>query len=118
MTLAPAGRRAIFSSPRRSSLMNTATDKQRKALGKGLSALLPARTLPALSANAAPVVQPVSSLPIDSIKPNPMQPRSVFNPDRLEELAASIRSNGIIQPLVVRQADGDYQIVAGERRWR
>jgi len=47
-----------------------------------------------------------------------MQPRTVFQADRLEELAASIRANGIIQPIVVRQHEGGYQIVAGERRWR
>jgi ParB family chromosome partitioning protein len=47
-----------------------------------------------------------------------MQPRTVFQPDRLEELAASIRSNGIIQPIVVRRHNDGYQIVAGERRWR
>jgi ParB family chromosome partitioning protein len=57
-------------------------------------------------------------LPIDAIQPNPMQPRSVFNPDRLEELAASIRANGIIQPLIVRRHGDAYQLVAGERRWR
>jgi ParB family chromosome partitioning protein len=47
-----------------------------------------------------------------------MQPRTVFQPDRLQELAASIRAHGIIQPLIVREAGDDYQIVAGERRWR
>lgn len=95
--------------------MNTAADKQRKALGKGLSALLPARPAP-----ASPPVQTAhpTSLPIDSIHPNPMQPRTIFQPDRLEELAASIRANGIIQPLIVRAHGDRYQIVAGERRWR
>jgi len=93
--------------------MNTGADKQRKALGKGLSALLPARPTPAPPAPAHP-----TSLPIDSIHPNPMQPRTVFQPDRLEELAASIRANGIIQPLIVRSHGDHYQMVAGERRWR
>jgi ParB family chromosome partitioning protein len=99
--------------------MNTGVDKQRKALGKGLSALLPTRVTqddPATSTlppSTAPVV-----LPIEAIQPNPMQPRSVFQSERLEELAASIKANGIIQPIVVRQHQASYQIVAGERRWR
>ena len=65
----------------------------------------------------APELRP-QTLPIDAIKPNPMQPRTVFQPDRLEELAASIRAHGIIQPLIVRETPAGYQIVAGERRWR
>jgi ParB family chromosome partitioning protein len=59
-----------------------------------------------------------NTVAIDAIAPNPLQPRTVFQPDRLEELAASIRANGIIQPLIVRRAGLSYQIVAGERRWR
>ena len=96
--------------------MNSGTDKPRKALGKGLSALLPSRPTP-VPANMVQVPAP-ASLPIDSIRPNPMQPRTVFQADRLEELAASIRANGIIQPLIVRRSGDAYQIVAGERRWR
>ncbi len=89
----------------------------RKALGKGLGALLPTR--PLSPAPAEPVVaEPTSSIPIDSIDPNPLQPRRLFHPERLAELAQSIRANGIIQPLVVRQVGGRYQLVAGERRWR
>ena len=57
-------------------------------------------------------------LPIDLIDPNPLQPRTVFHPDRLQELAHSIRTNGIIQPLIVRPHRDRYQLVAGERRWR
>ena len=95
--------------------MNSATDKPRKALGRGLSALLPARTGASASATAP---QRPTRLPIDAIHPNPMQPRSVFNSDRLDELAASIRANGIIQPLIVRRHGDAYQLVAGERRWR
>jgi ParB family chromosome partitioning protein len=59
-----------------------------------------------------------SKLGIEAIHPNPMQPRVVFQPERLEELAASIRANGIIQPLIVRRVGDQYQLVAGERRWR
>jgi ParB family transcriptional regulator, chromosome partitioning protein len=102
--------------------MNSATDKPRKALGRGLSALLPSRPANAPGVAAAspsvPLQQHPTKLPIDAIQPNPMQPRSVFNTDRLEELAASIRANGIIQPLIVRRHGDTYQLVAGERRWR
>lgn len=99
--------------------MNTGVDKQRRALGKGLSALLPSRPI----VDAGPTPPPSqerspSRVPIESIQPNPMQPRSIFHFDRLEELAASIRANGIIQPLVVRKHEDSYQIIAGERRWR
>jgi ParB family chromosome partitioning protein len=55
---------------------------------------------------------------VSEIHPNPLQPRTNFDQARLEELAQSIRVNGIIQPLVVRKADGGYELVAGERRWR
>jgi ParB family chromosome partitioning protein len=57
-------------------------------------------------------------IPIQSIEPNPLQPRRLFQAERLAELAQSIRANGIIQPLVVRKVAGRYQLVAGERRWR
>jgi ParB family chromosome partitioning protein len=98
--------------------MSNATDKKHKALGRGLSALLPPR--PPAAAPAAPAAPQATqlSLPIESIVPNPLQPRSVFQPERLAELAASIHANGIIQPLIVRRHGDGYQIVAGERRWR
>jgi ParB family chromosome partitioning protein len=102
--------------------MTTATDKQRKALGRGLSALLPPRQTAAAEVRLHEPVGGESGmltrLPIDSIQPNPLQPRVNFQADRLEELAASIRANGIIQPLIVRRHGEHYQIVAGERRWR
>lgn len=103
--------------------MSSATDKQRKVLGKGLSALLPARPTGSAAAATAPAAELKSPaapqrLPLASIHANPMQPRTIFQADRLEELAASIRANGIIQPIVVREHQGGYQIVAGERRWR
>jgi ParB family transcriptional regulator, chromosome partitioning protein len=105
--------------------MNSANDKQRKALGKGLSALLPGRSQPATPAVASAVAPATANganrpgtLPLNLIQPNPMQPRTVFSSDGLQELAASIRANGIIQPLIVRQLGDSYQIVAGERRWR
>src|SRR5207244_1386079 len=86
------------------------------APGQGLVALLP--TGPPV-APPPPVREETSSnAAIDSIDPNPLQPRKLFQNERLEELAQSIRSNGIIQPLVVRRSGDRYQLVAGERRWR
>jgi ParB family transcriptional regulator, chromosome partitioning protein len=93
--------------------MSTANDKHRKALGKGLSSLIPAKPAPAGS-----LTERASRLPIEVIEPNPMQPRTVFDPGGLEELTNSIRANGIIQPLIVRRNGSRFQIVAGERRWR
>ena len=87
----------------------------RKVLGKGLSALLPTRP------TATPVEPPpeiTNSIGIDQIDPNPLQPRRLFQQERLAELAQSIVANGIIQPLVVRKVGERYQLVAGERRWR
>jgi ParB family chromosome partitioning protein len=102
--------------------MNEAVDKQRKALGKGLAALLPGKAFGNTSGTAVVTATisapPPTMLPVDAISPNPMQPRTVFQHDRLEELAASIRANGIIQPLIVRRHEGQYQLIAGERRWR
>lgn len=85
------------------------TDK-RPALGKGLSALIPDAPAPRLS--------PVE-LDIDLLVPNAYQPRTHPDESRLDELARSIKANGVIQPIVVRKLDnGTYQIIAGERRWR
>jgi ParB family chromosome partitioning protein len=100
--------------------MTSGFDKQRRALGKGLSALLPQKpAAPQTSSDGstAPGWAP-RALSLDDIRPNPLQPRTNFRDDKLEELAQSIRVNGIIQPLIVRHVDGGYQIVAGERRWR
>lgn len=102
--------------------MSNAPDKSRRALGKGLSALLPAKPVAVAAAQPAPAPQPVSEgptrIPIDMIDPNPLQPRTVFASDRLEELAQSIRANGVIQPLIVRREGARYELIAGERRWR
>ncbi len=94
------------------------TDNPRRALGKGLSALLPTRPRRPGARRAAIPDETSQTVPIDSIDPNPLQPRRVFNSERLSELAQSIRTNGIIQPLVVRKVGDRYQLVAGERRWR
>jgi ParB family transcriptional regulator, chromosome partitioning protein len=81
---------------------------KRKALGKGLGALLP---------GPEPEDAP-SEVPIDALEPNPYQPRQTIHPERLAELAASIRESGIVQPILVRRRNGRFQIIAGERRWR
>lgn len=91
------------------------TENPRKVLGRGLGALLPTRPPEPL---APPPAEPAQTISIEAIDPNPLQPRRAFQADRLEELAQSIRANGIIQPLVVRRAGDRYQLVAGERRWR
>jgi ParB family chromosome partitioning protein len=96
-------------------------DNQRRALGKGLSALLPTRApepAPPVEAPQPVADQTSHTISIESIDANPTQPRRVFQAERLAELAQSIRENGIIQPLVVRKAGDRYQLVAGERRWR
>lgn len=105
--------------------MSSATDQPRKALGKGLSSLLPTNrsTAPAPPPPAAPAppAEPASGplqVEIDLIDANPLQPRTVFQEERLAELSQSIRENGIIQPLVVRKAGARFQLIAGERRLR
>ena len=98
--------------------------EKRPALGRGLSALIPpARPVPAPQAPpAAPapardLMRP-TEIDIDLLAPNPRQPRQHIEETHLDELAQSIRSHGLIQPIVVRRADNRYEIVAGERRWR
>jgi ParB family chromosome partitioning protein len=83
---------------------------KRPALGKGLSALIPDAPEPRSGAGI--------EVDIDRLSPNALQPRGRFDDERLEELAASIKSNGIIQPIVVRKVGERFQIIAGERRWR
>jgi ParB family transcriptional regulator, chromosome partitioning protein len=86
--------------------------KSNKALGKGLSALLPPKS-------AAPVeVAGMAEVDIDIVDPHPGQPRSVFRADKLQELADSIKANGIVQPLIVQKSESRYLLIAGERRWR
>src|SRR4051812_34292488 len=113
MTSGPKERKVISSWPRRYSPMNKAPDAPRRALGKGLTALLPSRPPQNIepAATPPPVPQNPTSVRIDEIDANPVQPRRVFEAERLQELAASIRSNGIIQPIVVRPHGGRYQLV-------
>lgn len=86
---------------------------QRKALGRGLDSLISMDDTPARGTSA------INDVPLDKITPNPEQPRTTFDENALEELAASIRELGIIQPLSLRKTGPDtYQIIAGERRFR
>jgi ParB family transcriptional regulator, chromosome partitioning protein len=90
-------------------------DARRRGLGRGLGALIPEVT------HAPPRPEPESTAwaALASISPNPLQPRDVFDETALDELAASIREKGLLQPLVVRRTkDGNYQLIAGERRFR
>src|SRR5207302_5337388 len=98
--------------------ITTATAGPRKALGRGLESLLPSAR-PAEPIGATTLHgQSVRDLPISEIDPNPYQTRTNFEEQALNELAASILVNGIVQPIVVRPNNGRYQLVAGERRWR
>ena len=85
----------------------------RQSLGRGLSALIGEDTTPV----SAPLASP-AEIDIDLIDTNPQQPRERFNEAQLDQLAASIKANGVVQPIVVRRNGSRYQIVAGERRWR
>ncbi len=89
------------------------------ALGRGLGALLPgAASVKAVEPRPAAPEGVPAELPIDSIDPNPEQPRRVFEPEQLERLADSIRRHGVLQPVVVERAGDRYQLVVGERRLR
>lgn len=96
---------------------------KKQALGRGLEALLPAKSKSPEkdAATGSGDVEPKVTLPVSAIRPNPNQPRVGFDPRKMEELVASVRRHGIIQPVAVMPADIDknyYIIVAGERRWR
>lgn len=84
--------------------------ERRPALGKGLSALIPAPPEPPRSG--------AIEIDTDLLVPSDQQPRLILDDAKLAELAASIRANGIIQPILVRRSGGTYRIIAGERRWR
>lgn len=94
---------------------------KKRGLGRGLTALMnDVRDEASPPPGAAPR-RPDLRLPVEKIRPNPDQPRRTFNREALDELAASIREKGIIQPIIVREkpeGSGTYEIVAGERRWR
>jgi ParB family chromosome partitioning protein len=85
--------------------------EKRSALGKGLSALIPDAPEPVVRSG-------VTEVDIDLLSPNQQQPRLQMDDGRLDELAHSIKANGIIQPILVRRTGSEYRIIAGERRWR
>src|SRR5687768_18161452 len=97
------------------------------ALGRGLGALLggaitsgrPAApaSLP-IAASEPSDGERVQNLALDSIRPSPFQPRKEFSAEALQELAESIKAQGVIQPLIVRERNGGFELIAGERRWR
>ena len=93
---------------------------ERRGLGRGLSALMADVSItPDAAGNPSPVRRADNLVPVERLFPNPNQPRHDFAPDALEDLASSIRTKGVIQPLIVRRRGAeDYEIVAGERRWR
>jgi ParB family chromosome partitioning protein len=84
---------------------------KRKVLGRGLDALLP-------SAGSIPSEKTFVEIPVEDVIPNKYQPRAAFGAEQLRSLAQSIKSNGIVQPLIVRRSGSKYQLIAGERRWR
>src|ERR1700704_5307567 len=83
----------------------------RKALGRGLGALLSAE-------GTATATEEANEIPIDLIDPNVLQPRGVFDEAKLNELAKSISVNGVVQPILLRRKGSRFELVAGERRWR
>lgn len=92
--------------------MSRDAGSKRKALGRGLGALIPTK-----AAEAVPE-GPATSAAVTAIRPNPWQPRTEFVPERLRELADSIRQRGVLQPLVVRPAGAGFELISGERRFR
>ena len=84
---------------------------KRRALGRGLGALIP-------STYQAEEKSDNTHVPLAAIQPNPLQPRQAFANDAIAELADSIREKGILQPLLVRRVNGGYELIAGERRFR
>lgn len=83
----------------------------RKALGRGLGALLSAE-------GTATATADTDEVPIDLIDPSSLQPRSLFDDAKLDELARSISANGVVQPLILRRKGNRFELIAGERRWR
>jgi ParB family transcriptional regulator, chromosome partitioning protein len=99
-----------------------AHDPKRRALGKGLDSLLPrvqTPTAPSYTAGPEPETGKPREIPVELIDPNPNQTRKTFDEGSLGELAESIKANGVVQPILLRpRADGRFQLIAGERRWR
>ena len=92
--------------------------EKHKALGKGLQALIPEAQENDTGALATSVRTGLTTVDISEIKPNRFQPRTAFKAEKLDELVASIREKGIVQPILVRKAEEGYELIAGERRFR
>jgi ParB family transcriptional regulator, chromosome partitioning protein len=95
--------------------------ERQRGLGRGLSALLGEQVTEPVPVDGSRAPVGVQMAPVESLKPNPDQPRKIFVREDLDELAASIRDKGVLQPILVRTQpgqDGVWQIIAGERRWR
>jgi len=94
--------------------MDDKDHSKRRALGRGLDALIPKRP------EAAPLAdgERIENIPVDQISPSRFQPRYVFNEDSIKELASSIKEKGVIQPIIVARKREGFELVAGERRWR
>ncbi len=92
-------------------------DKRRPALGRGMAALLSNAASPPTASSTVPG-RALLQLAIEAVERNPEQPRKRFDEAKLEELAASIRLHGVVEPILVRREGSKYRIVAGERRWR
>jgi len=95
------------------------SNRKKPVLGRNLSSMLSQTTLQQVQHGSREALQ---NLPLDAIRPGRFQPRSVFDQEKLSELADSIRAQGVVQPVVVRpfggEGDGEYELIAGERRWR
>lgn len=97
---------------------------KRRGLGKGLDTLIPNRTVsgqaaaPSKPATEKPAGEIIALLDLKEVEPNRSQPRKNFNPEAIDELAASIKEHGVITPILVQKEKDYYQIIAGERRWR
>jgi ParB family chromosome partitioning protein len=104
-------------------MSTAAADPKRRALGKGLDSLLPRVQAPAPTPAPAAPAEPEGGkpreIPLDQIDRNPFQTRTHMDEEQLGELAGSIKANGVVQPILVRPlANGRFQLIAGERRWR
>ena len=94
---------------------------RKPGLGKGLGALIPEGEQLADLTVKPPTEGPLRKVPVASIRPNPFQPRKAFSDDSLQTLASSVRELGVLQPIIVRPVEGEidqYEVIAGERRWR
>lgn len=98
--------------------MATLDIDRKKPLGRGLASLIPEAQGPEGTLPGAQIKKDFFYCDIEKIVPNTYQPRKIFQKEALDELVESVKVHGVIQPLVVRQKDGRYELIAGERRWR